>query len=322
MTSPSSEKLTRSFTAIGECLMELRHTDGTKYNLSYTGDAFNVAKYMAHYAPQLDLTVRFLSAMGDDPYSKKLLQQWQRLNINTDCVPLLKNKQPGLYLCVNTKSGKIRKYYFRGESAARETFSCPEILQQLNQLAKTQFIFLSSTSMAILDKSGRETLLNFLHKAHNHQSQIFFTSQDVRSLLDKRQSDSLNIMQRLLVYVDVMLGDFAHEQAMFNDSAPDRTIARLHDSGVAEIVLIVDDKTCLLSDKKNGLREEPLQNMQQHLDYPNIIDAFNAGYTIARCHHLTPKKSVAFAQKLAYIARNIKANTIANNDLPELNGVE
>ena len=68
-----------SLVAIGECMVELAHLDGQTLTIGFAGDSSNAMVYLRRCAPALE--VSFLSALGDDPYSKQILAFWKECGI-------------------------------------------------------------------------------------------------------------------------------------------------------------------------------------------------------------------------------------------------
>jgi 2-dehydro-3-deoxygluconokinase len=303
---------------IGECLIELKHTDASHLALSYSGDTFNVARYLAHYANDLNFEIEFVTAVGEDPYSKLFIKNWQKAGIGTNYVYKTPDKMPGLFLSLETKKGNSKNFYYRDNTAAQEIFTGIQTSDRFDALAQTNYVVISSITMAILDDLGRETLLAFLSKSHKYKSLNFYASHDVSSMFGNNKKQGLDFIQRTLVHVDVALCEFKQEQISFHDHSPNKTLQRIQEWGVGEIVLLVDDETCLLYDRKRGKREISFNSSENCISDQRVIEAFNTGYIIGRCQKLSPEKSVAFAQKLANIAKQTKANIIPAKKLPAL----
>ena len=53
--------------SIGECMIELRHRTARKLDLAYGGDTLNTAVYLARLMRGRNVTVDYVTALGDDP---------------------------------------------------------------------------------------------------------------------------------------------------------------------------------------------------------------------------------------------------------------
>src|SRR4051812_45738806 len=59
--------------SIGECMIELSPRPGGLLGLGFGGDTLNTAVYLA----RLGVAVDYLTALGDDGYSQRMLALWQ-----------------------------------------------------------------------------------------------------------------------------------------------------------------------------------------------------------------------------------------------------
>ncbi|MGB1346907.1 MAG: PfkB family carbohydrate kinase, partial [Pseudomonadales bacterium] len=57
---------------IGECMVEMVQQPNGCYRMGYGGDVANTGVYLARLLQGAGLTVEFISAIGDDPYSDKM----------------------------------------------------------------------------------------------------------------------------------------------------------------------------------------------------------------------------------------------------------
>ncbi len=68
-----------SIAAIGECMLEFsRHSDGC-YHLGFGGDTPNTAIYLS----RLGCAVDYITALGDDVHSERLLAAWRDEGVGT-----------------------------------------------------------------------------------------------------------------------------------------------------------------------------------------------------------------------------------------------
>ena len=101
--------------AIGEVMVELspftsNTTDQREMMaLSYAGDTYNTSVYMARLGLQTD----YVTLLGDDPYSKQILQRMSDEKIGTDMINQLPGRSPGLYIIRNTPDGEREFFYWR-----------------------------------------------------------------------------------------------------------------------------------------------------------------------------------------------------------------
>lgn len=285
------------FAAIGECMIEMRQKQGNLYAMDFAGDSFNVAWYLSRYRQAVGVEVYYVTALGADPYSDKMLSEWQQAGIKTDFVTRLTDKLPGLYLIHNDQSGERFFYYYRSESAARELLHSPEFQSQIEKLYAFDYLYLSGISLAILDAASQADLINLLKMAKSQGCKICFDS-NYRSRLWKNKEDASRVMQKVLAEVDMALLTFTDEQALFGDENPQATLARLHQFTMDEVVVKLGEHGCLV--KKNQMQKMvPSQKIQKALDTTAAGDAFNAAYLAARMKGESPEIAAEKANRLA-----------------------
>src|SRR2546421_12221969 len=79
---------------VGEVMVELARGADNRYGLSFGGDTFNTAVYLA----RAGIPSAYATAMGDDLYSGALLSLAAAENVNADMVVRVPSRMPGLYL--------------------------------------------------------------------------------------------------------------------------------------------------------------------------------------------------------------------------------
>src|SRR3981081_1103070 len=90
--------------AVGEVLVELARGGDGRFGVGCGGDTFNTAVYLARAGAE----VAFATALGDDPYSDRILALAAAENVARDLVLRAPGRKPGLYLADNAASGRRR----------------------------------------------------------------------------------------------------------------------------------------------------------------------------------------------------------------------
>ena len=164
----------KRFAAIGECMIELSHQSPTTLTLNYSGDTYNVAYYLAHYQQTAPLSIHYVTALGDDPYSTNMLQQWKHFGINTDYVEKIPSCLPGLYLIQTDDHGERTFYYYRQQSAARHMLKTPAWHSIADSLVDYEMIYFSGITLGILEKGDQQALFDVLLTGKKNGAQILF----------------------------------------------------------------------------------------------------------------------------------------------------
>ena len=110
-----------SFASIGECMIELSAGNGADWRLGYAGDTFNTAWYVRAILPKGN-RVAYVTALGDDPFSDKMLSFFAEAGVETDRIRRAAGRRPGLYAITLKEAERAFTYWrerIRGTAACR-----------------------------------------------------------------------------------------------------------------------------------------------------------------------------------------------------------
>lgn len=291
--------MTHRLASIGECMIELSPLEDHTFGMSFAGDTLNMAIYCARASDPSQLTVDYITALGDDHYSEEMLNRWQNEGIGTRLVHKVPGKLPGLYLIRNDERGDREFYYYRSQAAARELFegSVGDALCQ--ELLTFNTIYLSGISIAILHESGREKLVVALQRAKEMGITVCFDN-NYRPRLWPNTAIAKATMQAVFDSTQIALPSFEDASLLFGDKTPEDTVKRLRQAGVDEIVVKLGEKGYFLSsDEVHKL--VPIQSVRV-VDATAAGDSFNGAYLAARIQGLG---TVEAAQKGAEMAARV-----------------
>ncbi len=151
--------------AIGECMIELSARPDDGMALAYGGDTLNTAVYLARLcksgavAGDQRISVDYLTALGDDPYSDEMVASWQHEGIGIDKVLRLPGRLPGLYTIRTDQQGERSFHYWRTAAAAREMLRGERGARLAAALRQYDLIYLSGITLSILTHADRAKLL-------------------------------------------------------------------------------------------------------------------------------------------------------------------
>src|SRR5690348_7655447 len=101
---------------IGEVMIELARGGDGRFTVGCAGDTFNTAIYLA----RVGAPVAYASALGEDPYSDRILALAAAENVGCDLVLRTRGRLPGLCLIDNDAAGARQAYHWAEASPARE----------------------------------------------------------------------------------------------------------------------------------------------------------------------------------------------------------
>ena len=193
---------------IGECMVELYTNKKGLYKQTFGGDTFNCSVYLKRSFKKAN--VEYITVLGNDNFSKKMIKFFKKENINTSYVDILKNKNPGLYM-INTKNGERTFNYWREDSAAKKLFLTSSFNKMSKDFLNYDLIYLSAITLAIMSEKGRNKLYKILKKARASGVKVAFDS-NYRARLYKNSDDAKKIYNKAIQHCDIFLPSFDDEK--------------------------------------------------------------------------------------------------------------
>lgn len=283
--------------SIGECMMELRHRGPTDLDLAFGGDTLNTATYLARLGPAAGLTVDYVTALGDDPYSEAMLATWAAEGIGTGLVGRLPGRLPGLYAIRTDRKGERSFHYWRSAAAARDMLAGAHGEKILKALPSYGWIYLSGITLSILTEEPRARLLAGLAAARQAGARIAFDpNYRPRGWHDPKAARTA--FTEMLKITDLALPSYSDEKLLFGDPEPEATAMRMRDLGVAEVVVKNAEDPCLVSEGADEIQVFG-QLVEKPVDTTAAGDSFNAAYLAARICRASPAEAAAAGHVLA-----------------------
>jgi 2-dehydro-3-deoxygluconokinase len=305
--------------SIGECMIELRHRSASELTLASGGDTLNFAVYFARLTRERDVRVDYVSALGDDVYSDAMVAMWQAEGIGTRLVARLPGRLPGLYTIRTDASGERSFTYWRSASAARAMLKDGRAERLLAELPGYELLYLSGVTLSILDGGQRQALMAIADALRERGGRVAFDS-NYRPVGWPDPASARSAFDQMLTRADVALPTFEDDRALFGVADPREAADRLHQLGVAEVVVKRGAAGCFLSSAA-FTGEVPPTLVAQVVDSTAAGDSFNAGYLAARLFGADPAAAARLGGALAarVIARPgaiIPASAMADLAIP------
>ncbi|WP_222869342.1 2-dehydro-3-deoxygluconokinase [Roseobacter fucihabitans] len=250
---------------IGEAMIELSMNEA-EAQVGVAGDTLNTAIYLKRAAP--DIAVDYVTCLGDDPFSTKIMGFIAAQNIGCDNIRVITGKSPGLYAITTNEAGERAFTYWRNASAARQMFQVGEEYD-FSILAPYDVVYLSGITMAILPQQVRLALMGWLQETG---ARVAYDS-NYRPRLWEDATTARQITRALWSLADIALPSIDDEMALFEESA--ETVAARFAAGAAQGAL-----------KRGGLGPLSLGEAvdQTYAPAANVVDttaagdSFNGGY--------------------------------------------
>lgn len=282
---------------IGECMIELSDAaDGM--SRAYGGDTLNTAVYAARLGRAAGVSVDYVTALGDDPYSDEMVAGWRAEGVGVEHVRRVPGAVPGLYMIRTGEAGERSFYYWRSAAPAKRMFDGPGGRSLAHALTGYDWIYFSGVTLGVLTLEGRLALFEILRQASDAGARIAYDS-NYRPRLWEDAGEARAANEAALGWADVALPSFDDERALYDDASPAATADRIARLGVPEIV--VKDgmaETVVFADGARATA--PATPHPAPVDTTAAGDSFNAAYLVARAGGASATDAVAAGAGLAY----------------------
>lgn len=271
---------------LGEGMIELNGKPFGTLRQTWGGDTLNTAIYLARcldrrFAPC------FVSALGEDPLSRALLEHWQTEGIDTRYILRDPVRQPGLYMILLDEQGERSFVYWRQNSAARFICRHPHYPALLDALHTLDLLYLSGISVAILPPADREKLIADLRLLKDSGVKLVFDSNYRPSLWQQPRETVQQSYHALYDLADIALLTFDDERQLWDDASPVETFHRLQEKyAIAEIVVKDGADGAWYAVPQAAPVRVAAQPVACVVDTTAAGDAFNAGFLAAYLHQL------------------------------------
>ena len=283
--------------SIGECMVELSHDINNRYILSYAGDTANTAIYLS----RLGAHSAYITSVGNDKLSKKMISFLNKENIFTDNVHINKNSSLGLYLINNEKNGEKNFFYWRDNSAPKTYFENINLKLLLKKMSNYDAVYFTGITLSIYNQTNINLFYKFLSSLKKNGITIYF---DFNVRLKNWQNKKIALKQitRFLKISNICLlteedldnlGIKNYEKFIFSNFKNKLIILRSRNGNI------------LVYDKQN-LSTFNFVFKRKVKDTTGCGDAFNACFLFYYFNNFKIKDCLRIAHKLGKDVANVK----------------
>jgi len=215
---------------IGEVMIEMVTKSECQAKIGVAGDTYNTAVYLKQLTKNKPITVTYVTALGEDTFSNRILDRLTSYGIDTSAVEKRTDRMPGLYAIETDENGERSFVYWRGQSAARTLFQ-QNMEQAFEKLSSFDLLYLSGISVAILPSSTRNALFEFLNDYRSKGGKVVFDS-NYRPRLWEDLETARDVTAKMWALCDIALPSVDDEMELFGDTDEKSVIARLKNLGV------------------------------------------------------------------------------------------
>ncbi|SDG85887.1 sugar kinase [Pelagibacterium luteolum] len=275
--------MTKRAVSIGEAMIEMSGGNERNYRLGFAGDTLNTAYYLRALLGA-DWTVDYITALGDDDYSRQMSAFIAGTGIGTSHIRTIPGKRPGLYM-IHQHDGDRHFTYWRDSSAAKLLADDEDALTAA--IADADLIYFSGITLAILAPAARETLLTVIAARRDAGAAVAFDPNIRPALWPGRETvaEALSAAARVATFVLPTHGD---EVPYFGDADDGVTARRYRDAGAREAIVKngADPALVVTADGEWRVSAQKVANV---VDATGAGDSFNAGYLAARLAGQAPE---------------------------------
>lgn len=287
---------------------------GGTLRLGFGGDSLNTAVYLA----RLGVPVEYVSALGDDPYSDRLVQSWQDEGIDTRSVLRIAGRLPGLYAIETDPLGERRFFFWRGESAARHFFDHAEGSAGLRALESAQLLYFSLISLSILPPADRNRFVELAQRCHSRGGRVAFDS-NFRAQAWPDPSVPRTLIEHLAPCVQYALPTLEDEAQIFGTSSAERCAERWLAMGAREVAVKCGVRGAWVQSRDGeGCWVAPESAISKPVDTTAAGDSFNAGYLAARLSNAPPIDAAACGNALAAVVIQHRGAIVPRSAFPRV----
>jgi 2-dehydro-3-deoxygluconokinase len=283
--------------SIGECMLELSAAQAQPdlRRLGFGGDTLNTAVYLA----RLDVPVDYVTALGDDPYSERMIEAWRGEKVGTDLVQRIAGRLPGLYMIEVDERGERRFFYWRQQAPAREIFGNDRTADLCQSLLRYEWLYLSGISLSLYGEAGRERLFDLLRQFRAQGGKVAFDTN-----YRPRAWSSIEVARReihdQLALTDLVLSSLEDETGLHDVRAAEEACDLIHGFGPPTVVIKQGGEGCVVS-IKGGKTIVPAVKVERIVDATAAGDSFNAGFLAATLRGEDPLQAARLGHRCAAI---------------------
>ena len=294
--------------SIGECMGELSETGspGT-LSMGFAGDTLNTAYYLRHSLGK-DWQVDYVSAVGTDGLSDRMVDFLNNEGIGTEHVRRLADKTIGLYY-ITLKDGERSFTYWRNDSAAKRLASDPAALN--HALEGADLAYWSGITLAILSNQDRLTLIEALGQFAGKGGTVVFDP-NLRPRLWDNPETMRGWVHRAAAVSDLCLPSFEDEATWFGDADPTATAKRYQAEGARRVIVKNGSEDVTFAGSSGEVSRFSVPSVEQVVDTTAAGDSFNAGYLASELNGASVQDAVSAGARLAGRVIGVRGALVPN----------
>ena len=287
----------KKIACIGECMIELQEISPGVTSQTFGGDTLNTAIYCARLARDLPLDIDYVTALGTDTFSDRMVRFWEQEGVGSSLVLRQPGETPGLYYIELEESGERIFHYWRSTAAAKKCFEYPDSIQVLAALSDYNGIYLSGISLAIFTPESRKRLINRLEEISDLGISIYFDC-NFRPHLWNSKQEAIELYRQLYRLSEIVFLTTEEAELLLDGATGEDVHHTLKKLGCDESVLKDGDKPCSIH-AGGTIIKVPAEKVDKVVDTTAAGDSFSGVYLVARKFGCPAETAARMAHKTA-----------------------
>ncbi|MFT5697459.1 MAG: 2-dehydro-3-deoxygluconokinase [Desulforhopalus sp.] len=300
---------------IGECMIELQEVEPGVTKQTFGGDTLNTAMYMARLSRYFPVKVDYVTALGVDNFSDKMVAFWEAEGVGSDLVLRQEGESPGLYYIQLDEDGERHFSYWRSEAAAKKCFEYEKSEELLARLGDYDAVYLSGISIAILTATSRARLYDRLAQLAESKTKIYF-DYNYRPHLWKTAAEGIQAYEAILSWCDTVFVGLDELAAIHGVTTTEAGHKFLADKGVRESVIRSGAEPCSIQVGGQRFEVTP-EKVTKVVDTTAAGDSFSGAYLLARNSGCSVEKAARIAHRMAAYVIGHKGAVAPLNAMPD-----
>lgn len=298
-------------------MIELQETGPGQTKQTFGGDTLNTAIYSSRLSDSLPLQVDYVTAVGTDNFSSRMIDFWEKEGVGSNLVLRQDGELPGLYYIELDEKGERIFHYWRNAAAAKKCFEYTRSPGILDLLDNYDGVYLSGISLAIYTEKSRSILINRLKELASLGVAIYFDC-NFRPHLWPSTEMAVKVYKELYPISETVFLTTEEAADLFATSDLNQVHHELESLGAKESVIKNGDKPCSIY-SLGETHIVPAEKGVEVVDTTAAGDSFSGVYLVAKKFGCPARQAAEMAHKAAaYVVHHKGA--IAPKELMPVSG--
>ena len=271
------------FFVFGEAMIELSGVSESGAKIGVAGDTYNTAVYLS----RAGINARYVTALGDDPFSQRIISAMQQEHVDTTSILEIPGGSPGLYAIDVDDAGERSFTYWRSASAVRGFFDQPGPEKIVADMKQAKALYLSGITLSLFDAAGRQNISDIMQVVRASGGQVVFdTNYRARGWSSRKQA--AEAIEAIMPLVSIALPTWEDEKELFDVADAENCAARWHGAGADEVVVKAGELGAYSTE--TGWIAPPQKIAP--VDTTGAGDSFNGAYLAARIQGMSVAEAI------------------------------